>query len=248
METAKKIASEIALTKRAELLEHFKASPIPDEEKIRNLGLFLLPQELKKFLFLNDLYQKVMDVHGVIMEFGVRLGQNLSVFQSLRSIYEPYNHSRKIVGFDTFEGFKSIKKSDGNDKIIRDGALTVPDGYDSFLRAVLRTLEYQSPISELQKFEVVKGNATVTVKKYLKQHPETIVALAYFDLDIYQPTRVALQAILSRVPKGGIICFDELNCPIFPGETLAYEEVLGIRAHKLRRSPFSHLQSYVVME
>ena len=39
------------------------------------------------------------------MEFGVRWGQNLITLNNLRGIYEPFNHSRKIIGFDTFEGF-----------------------------------------------------------------------------------------------------------------------------------------------
>ena len=29
----------------------------------------------------------------------------------------------------------------------------------------------------------------VTLRKYLDDHPETIVALAYFDFDLYEPTR-----------------------------------------------------------
>jgi len=156
-------------------------------------------------------------VHGVIIEFGVRWGQNLSILQSLRSIHEPYNHNRKILGFDTFEGFKSINIKDGKNDIIAEGALAVSDNYYEFLNNILRTLEYQSPLSEIQKFKLIKGDATISVKKYFEDHPETIVSIAYFDFDLNEPTKKALEIILMHTVKGSIICFDELNCEDFPG-------------------------------
>ena len=39
------------------------------------------------------------------MEFGVQYGLSLSYFK-LRAIYEPYNYSREIIGFDTFKGLQ----------------------------------------------------------------------------------------------------------------------------------------------
>ena len=36
---------------------------------------------------------------GVIVEFGVWLGHDLALFESLRGVYEPYNYTRRIIGF-----------------------------------------------------------------------------------------------------------------------------------------------------
>ena len=41
--------------------------------------------------------------------------------------------------------------------------------------------------------------------------------------------------ILPRLVKGSIIAFDELNCKSFPGETIAFNEVLGLNNYKLNR-------------
>jgi len=76
-----------------------------------------------------DLYRRALDVHGVVMEFGVRWGSNLALFQSLRGIYEPYNYTRKIIGFDTFAGFPSVSEQDGDDAVIAPGAYGVSEGY-----------------------------------------------------------------------------------------------------------------------
>ena len=100
----------------------------------------------------------------------------------------------------------------------------------------------------MQKFELVKGDASEQLKKYLKQHPETIISLAYFDFDIYEPTKKCLDLIKPHLTKGSVIGFDELNQPKFPGETVALRESFGLDKFSIQRSPYSHYQSFVVVE
>ncbi|MCC7232556.1 MAG: crotonobetainyl-CoA--carnitine CoA-transferase [Bacteroidia bacterium] len=233
---------------RGKLLNLFKNNPLPDEELSRNMGLFLNPADLRKFLFINDLYKLNLGIHGVIMELGVRWGQNLALFQSLRSIYEPYNYNRQIIGFDTWRGFPAIHKKDGEASFARKGAYSVSARYEEFLFQLLRTQEQESPLGHLQKFELVKGDAGIELKKYLDRHPETIISLAYFDFDIYEPTKKCLELIQPYLTKGSIIAFDELNQPKFPGETIALRETLGLTRYSIRRSPYSHFQSYLVVD
>jgi hypothetical protein len=105
-----------------------------------------------------------------------------------------------------------------------------------------------SPIPQKRKHDIVKGDAVQTVPKYFIEHPETIIAMAYFDFDLYKPTRVCLEAIQPHLTKGSVIAFDELNMPEFPGETRAFKEVLGLSKFAIRRMPFSPLTSYIVIE
>lgn len=98
----KSIASSNELENRNKLIDLFNNCPIPENERLTNSGLFVKRQDLTKQLFFNDLYSKIVGVHGVIMEFGVRWGQNLVTLNNLRGIHEPFNYSRKIIGFDTF--------------------------------------------------------------------------------------------------------------------------------------------------
>ena len=79
-------------------------------------------QDLARILFMDDLYRRIVDVPGVILELGVRWGQNLALFSALRTIYEPFNHNRKVIGFDTFAGFPSPHAKDGTDDIMREGS------------------------------------------------------------------------------------------------------------------------------
>ena len=75
-----------------------------------------------------------------------------------------------------------------------------------------------------------------------------VVALAIFDLALYEPTKRALEAIKPRLIKGSVVAFDELNCAEYPGETQAVREVLGLDRHPIRRSRYLPDRSYMVIE
>ena len=190
-------------------------------------------QSLSRVLYYNNLYQKIVGVPGCILEFGVQWGTTLAQLISLRGIYEPYNHRRHIYGFDTFEGFVNTSEvKDGTH--LSDGDYCVYEGYEKQLEEILSIHEANCPISHLRKFSLIKGDASITSKKWLKDNPQAIAAMVIFDMDIYQPTKDALESILPRLTKGSVLVFDELNCPQFPGETQALEEVLSLNKLKLQ--------------
>jgi hypothetical protein len=226
-------------TRRLAFVEMMRRCPIPDRERIANQGLFLNRQTLSRLMFFEDLYRRIVPVHGVIMEFGVRWGQNLALFTMLRGIHEPYNLSRRIIGFDTFAGFPSVDAKDGGGAAVEAGGYGVSDGYEDYLAALLAYHEAECPLGHVRKHELVKGDACQTVPEYLKRHPETVISLAYFDMDIYKPTREVLEAIRPHLTRGAIIGFDEVCNVHFPGETVALQEVLGVSNVALRRSPLA---------
>jgi hypothetical protein len=233
---------------RQDLLTLYGKCPIPAKELMSNLALFTSRQDLSHILLIQDIYQRILDVPGVIIEFGVRWGRNLALFESFRGIYEPYNHTRRLVGFDTFAGFPSISAKDGASEIAAVGSYAVTENYHSYLTSVLEYHEKESPISHIKKFELVVGDATVEIDRYLQLHPETIIALAYFDLDLYEPTKKCLQAIRPHLTKGSIIGFDELNHREFPGETLALREVLGLDKYRVMRSRYDTYPTFLIID
>jgi hypothetical protein len=241
-------ASDKEDTIRNNFLQLFKKCPIPENEILLNLSLFIKRQDLSQILFMHELYKQIIGIHGIVVEFGVRWGKNMALFESFRGIYEPFNHNRKIVGFDTFSGFPEVDAKDGKGETIMNGGFSVTNQYEKYLSQVLDYHEQESPISHIKKYELVKGDATIEVEKYLNENPETIIAFAYFDFDIYKPTKICLEAILPHLTKGSIIGFDELNCHDYPGETLALKEIVGYEKHKVNHSVYSPTQSYILFE
>jgi hypothetical protein len=234
-----------AQTQLAALL---KSTPLPDDELLPNLGLYLTSKGFSRLLFFYEIYQKILHTHGIIAEFGVRWGQTLSAMAALRGIFEPFIRHRKIVGFDTFAGFRGISDKDGTRCQNTDGSFSVGAGYERHLDQVLALQEALNPIGHLKKYELVKGDACETIPRYLKDHPETIISLAIFDFDIYQPTKVALQAIKPHLCRGSILVFDELCDDYYPGETVALNEVFGLNNCRIKRLPMTARISYMEFE
>lgn len=230
---------------RGGFFELFRDCPIPPTEMLANLGLFMNGPALTRLLFMNELYQLQLPVHGNIMEFGVRWGQNLALWSECRALYEPYNHNRKIIGFDTWEGFPSVHEKDYG--IVEKGGWNVVPGYEDYLRQIMEYHQQENPVSHIKKYELVKGDATVQLEKYLEEHPETMISMAYFDFDIYEPTKICLELIKERLTRGSVIGFDELNQSMFPGETLAVMEVFGLSKYKIQRSQYSRVNSYLII-
>jgi hypothetical protein len=162
------------------------------------------------------------------MEFGVQYGLAIKNLIQLRGNYEPYNYLRKIIGFDTFGGF--AKNLSFHEKKLgwKKKDYGVTKNFENILEDILNLEESIAPINWIKKFELIKGDASITVKKYLKRNPHTVIGMAIFDMDVYLPTKNVLRAIKPRLFKGSILVFDELNCNSFPGETLAVMETLGL--------------------
>lgn len=204
-------------------------------------------QTLSRILYYHQLYQKILQVPGVICEFGVQWGATLSLLTALRGMYEPYNYSRKLFGFDTFEGFCEVDNQlDGSH--LERGDYKVVKGYKSQLEDILTLHETQSPLSHIRKFELIEGDASVTIGSWLTANPHAIISMAIFDMDLYKPTKDVLEAIVPRLTKGSVLVFDELNHAGFPGETKAVIDVLGLNNIRLERFPHQTHCAWAVFE
>ncbi len=201
-------------------------------------------QTLSRILYYTDLYRQIMSVPGVICEFGVQWGATLATLINLRGMFEPYNHSRRIFGFDTFSGFASVDEKDGGHSSVGD--YRTMEGYERTLEEILALQESFSPLSHIRKFELIKGDASETIDVWLEKNPHAMVSMAIFDMDVYLPTRNVLKKIIPRLTRGSLLVFDELNCPHFPGETTAVQEVLGLNNIALKHHPHQPFCAWAV--
>jgi hypothetical protein len=240
--------SAAEVDKRNELLKLLKECPIPGDQLLSNLALFLDSKNLSRILGISSLFQMIVDVQGAVLEFGTRWGQNMALFSALRGIYDPFNRHRKLVCFDTFRGFPSIHEKDGKSEMMKSGNLKLTENYELYLEKILTAIDALSPLNHLKKFDLYVGDATEQIERFLKEQPHTIVALAYFDFDLYEPTKKCLQAIKPRLTKGSVLAFDEVNDPDSPGETLALMEMIGLNNVRLKKFPHVSRMSYLTIE
>jgi len=211
-----------------------------------DMQVLLKRQVLSRIIHYYEIYKHILPVPGIICEFGVQWGATMATLISLRGMFEPYNHARKIVGFDTFEGFRSIAPEDGG--YSSPGQLKVAEKYEEKLDEILTMHEALAPIAHVKKFELVKGDACETVPRYIEANPHAIIACAIFDFDIFKPTKIAIEAVLPRLVKGSVLVFDEVNCAHFPGETQAVMETIGLNRLRLIANPHQPYTAYAIFE
>ncbi|GGS43765.1 class I SAM-dependent methyltransferase [Streptomyces violaceus] len=223
---------------RERLTKLLVETPIPPVYLIDNLPVYLRRHQLADLLTMDALYRMLTEIPGVIMEFGVLHGRHLATLAALRGLHEPYNSFRRIIGFDTFTGFPDLSEIDQVSPSAAVGRFAVPDNEVDHLREVLAAHEAGDPIPHVQRTFVVQGDVRETVPRYLEENPETVIGMAFFDLDLYEPTRDVLQAIRPHLAKGSIVAFDELGHPRWPGVTAAIRETLGLENMTLRQLPF----------
>lgn len=230
------------------IAKFFEEDNIDLIEKIDAFPKYTSRQSIAKFLTKYEIFKKILYQNGSIVECGVLHGAGLLAWAKLSSILEPINHTRKIVGFDTFEGFPSIHEKDartGSSSHMEKGGLK-GSSFQSVLRAI-EVYDMNRPLQHIPKIEVVRGDLLVTADQYLEKNPHLVVSLLYLDLDLYEPTKKALEVFVPRMPKGAIIVFDELNTKVFPGETLAVDEIIGLRNLEIKRFSLDSYVSYAVI-
>ena len=231
---------------------HFLNSAGSIPQKLQAFPRYVSRQQQAVYLYKWELFKQVLDVHGSILEFGVYMGSGLFSFASFSAILEPYNYQRRIIGFDTFTGFPSVSDKDKSTQYdspeLKKGGFSVSDNHMSDLQKSIEIFDSNRFINHLPKIELVAGDVVKTVPDFLKVNPHTLISLLYLDLDLYEPTISALNDLYDRVVRGGIIAFDEINNPMWPGETEAFLEFFKDKPVILKKFPFEPARCYFVKQ
>lgn len=232
----------------AELDGYWARSAGTPLDKLSTFARFVPRQALATFLARERMFQKIKGVHGHIIECGVFRGGGYFSWSQLSAIFEPYNHTRRIVGFDTFEGFPSMADADGEASLPYKRAGGLASHAADEVHEAIRLQDLNRPLGHLPRHELVIGDACDTIPGYVEKNKHLVVALLYLDFDLYAPSKIAIETFWPRMPRGAIIAFDELNQKQWPGETMAVLDSIGVGALRIERFEFNPQISYAVKE
>ena len=217
------------------------------EAKLENFPKYVRRQHLKRFLAMYELFKLILPVKGSIVECGVFRGFSLMSWAKLSTILEPENLTRRIYGFDTFNGFPTVSSSDRNGSGVAEVGDFQTSSYEELLE-LIRLYDQDRFLGHIPKMQLIRGDVTKTIPEFVQQNRHLLVSLLFIDLDLYEPTKVALEQIVPRMPKGAIIAFDELDNPIWPGETEALLEKLSVNRLEIRRIDWDPYIGYAILE
>lgn len=226
----------------------FDANPSSWETKLENFPKYVRRQNLTRFLALYELFRRALPVKGSVIEGGVHHGFGLMTWAKLSAILEPANLTRRIYGFDTFEGFPDIAEQDRApaSQHVRPGDLAA-DVHDELARLV-EIYDSTRFLGHIAKVHLIRGDARETIPAFVADHPHLVVSLLFLDFDLYEPTRIALDHFLPRMPRGAVLAFDELDNPLWPGETLAMLDRHARRPLRIERLEFDPYIGFAVLD
>lgn len=225
----------------------FAASPDDLETKLQHFVKYARRQDLTRLLARYELFKLVLPVKGSVIECGVYRGFGLMAWANFSAILEPANLTRRIYGFDTFEGFPQTSGKDASPVRPPSPGELKADAHTE-LTELIHVFDQNRFLGHVGKVELIQGDATTTVPAFLEQHPHLVVSLLFLDFDLYDPTKAAIEHFLPRMPAGSVLAFDELDNPLWPGETLALIDTVGFRKLHLRRFEFDPYIAYAVID
>ena len=225
----------------------FIKNPDSVEIKLENFPKYVRRQHLKRFLTLYEIYKNLLNVKGSIVELGVFRGFSLTSWAKLSAIMEPENLIRKIYGFDTYEGFPKIHEKDKNSNYNHEVGHFYTNVHEE-LTALNDAFNKDRFLGHVNKVELVKGDCTKTIPEFLEKNPHLLIGMLFIDLDLYEPTKFALEHFLPRMHKGSILAFDELDNPQWPGETIALLESMNIKNLKIQSIPGDPYIGFAILE
>lgn len=190
-----------------------------------------------KFLAHYELYKRIVDLPGNIVECGVFKGNSLVRFATFRELLEN-TYSRKIIGFDIFGKFPETAFED--DKKFLTKFIDSAGEQSISVDELNKVLTFKS----FHNIELVKGDINQTVPAYVRDQPQCKIALLHIDTDVYEPAVTILESFYDRVVRGGLIVLDDYGT--FPGETQAVDEFMANRKLEIKKLPFYQVPSFII--
>ena len=196
------------------------------------------PSRFSKFVSHLEFFKRTSNIRGEILEFGIFKGNSFFRWIKFRDLLEQTS-SRKIIGFDIFGDFPEANFEE--DKLKRDAFVTETNGGKSITYdEITELLKKQN----LQKnVEIIKGDILQTLDNYLSDNPHLKISLLHIDVDLYEPSKVILEKLYSKVSKGGIIVLDDYGA--FAGTNKAVDDFFKNKV-EIKKLPYSNAISYIV--
>jgi len=178
----------------------FISSQIPLLDKLETFPRFATKRSLARFMAKEKIFEQILNINGIIVECGVFNGAGLFTWAQLSNIYEPVNYNRRIVGFDTFEGFPSVHDADNTGVLVSKEGDLKGSSLDEFELSVEK-YNNERHLSHISNVTLVKGDFNLTGEKYIKENQQTIISLLYLDFDLYEPTKRHWKYFCRECPK-----------------------------------------------
>jgi len=192
---------------------------------------------ISKFVTHLELFKKISGLSGEVVECGVFKGNSLSRFIKFRALLEnPF--SRKIIAFDAFDEFPETSYEPDIKR--REQFITEAGSKSISKEQLISILKH---LNLYENIKLIEGNILQTLTEYIKKSPYLKIALLHIDVDLYEPTKIALEVLYPHVVRGGVIILDDYGA--FAGANKAIDDFFKNENIIIQKLPYSHAISFV---
>lgn len=215
------------------LSDHFAKYAITPLEVGKNFSIYARRIFLKRFLVHYELYRKIMNLPGDIVELGVFRGASLMNWANFLEIRNMGDRQKQVFGFDNFAGLRRLTEEDGGPEGCKQEGGFNSGCFEEMLEEAIDIFDNDRFIPYKPRIKLIKGEIEETVPNFVRETPGLRIALLHFDCDLYAPTKIALEHLYPLVVKGGVIAFDEYGIRPWEGESRAVDEFFADRDAKI---------------
>lgn len=184
-----------------------------------------------------EIYKKIIDLPGDILEFGVYKGTSFVRLLSFRDLLET-TYSRKVIGFDAFGKFPNDISIESDKKFISE--FENNGGYGISKDDLRNHLEDK----KMDNFDIIEGDIKTTLPKFIKDNPSLKISLLHIDVDVYEPSKLILESLWEKIVPNGILMLDDYGT--IEGETKAVDEFFEDKTITIQKPKFYHIPSYII--
>lgn len=183
----------------------------------------------KRYFYMQKMFNRVANLDGDIVECGVG---KMHTFQMLAEFLQEQGSTKKLWGFDSFEGFPEPTPEDSSPRNSQKGEWKYINEEDVAKFLLILGFKRQWIDSHIK---IVKGFFQYTLPK----SNISKISFLHLDVDLYDSYKTCLQYLFPKVVEGGVVLFDEYankneNLK-FPGAKKAIDEYFSGTKYKLSR-------------
>ncbi len=190
---------------------------------------------LKKAVCHYEVFKKTIKVPGSIVECGVFKGTSLIRLLTYRDLLQ--QKSKKIYGFDSFGKFPKQLIQDDNKFALNHDKVSGLGLKSNKLKKFLFNKKFKN-------FELIKGDVVKTLPNFLKKNTKLKISFLHLDMDVYEPTKFALETLFKKVSKNGIVLIDDYG--YVSGATKATNEFVKDNKLRISKLNFDKRLSFII--
>jgi len=218
-------------------MKHYTVDPSKKWDYENGFYLTCETGRIGKFLNHLEIYKKIIDLPGDVLEFGVYKGTSFVRLISFRDLLEKQN-TRKIIGFDAFGKFP--------DQLGLESDKTFVENFEGAGGYGLSKAELEEHLQKkgTGNYELIEGDINETLAVYLENNPNVKIALLHIDVDVYEPSKLILEKLWEKIVPGGVLMLDDYGT--VEGETKAVDEFFAGQEITIHKMPYYHIPAYII--